>query len=916
MILWLLNKRLCSETSAFYYAHIGFPLANALMGASVWIVVFLTMSQYMAVCHPFNHGYIRKRKTCFWLFAIAYIFNFCIYAPWATKKRIFLIPHGLMECPYVICDRPKEMWFIVYEWIREFSTRVFPFILIAYFNVKILITYRNTKRDRMLRLTYSSHTRLLSEKSEQEEKRLFVLLFAIIIVFFVCTIPAAPLTIFVADKRSENLSFQIIRAVINLMEFTKFALNFYFYCLINPDIRRICLYIIQCRKSNAKVARVKGQPVNPISLYTRSSKSRGLTPVSGVSRRNSQNENGGTHYQNHQNLFLRTRSASMLTSVLGTDTAVYDQLTVIKESDDSSDPARESNSPLSVGESLENPRKNSDEENGCAFYCFLVPNQTEKIDQNKELEPYKNLSCTHLVYAFAHVDNRSWTVAGPTLWDTPDVEWEGNYKAVASLHEWSNMTVLLGIFQSGKLSFIASPWSREKFAKEVVKAARWHNFQGIFFYFQSGEHFEESQFLEFLETLKHELDSDAETIRGQRDGRLQVVLSIGSKSVTKSSEKFPKIEPYFDGFYLIMDDSPPPNENHSLASQIDPLFATSGNQTIASEETISFIAEEIVESGIPRHKLIIGLNVWTNSFVLDNPNITGHGAKVISQGNASVTGKTDGKLAYFEICDLKNASEIEYDDIAETTSFSADDSWFSLNIPGHPSFEKKLNWIAKNKFGGVGLASLKADDQDGKCGEGPFPVHNYVGKHFRCPWSNDETDEDNNKPTVCTRLCIIRPENAPNEFSLSNMEPQWCSHIVISSAKILSLPGSLYLSDKMKQLVDDYKQWDVEGKPKLIISIGAHEIPDNWRVYLFTRYRRQILIDSIKKVLLDTEAEGVDISWTRGHLDSAKDTEIFILFVEELKKQIGQQFLIFVEVTPQSTFNERYDFVRMNRYHT
>uniref|UniRef100_A0A914CE57 GH18 domain-containing protein n=1 Tax=Acrobeloides nanus TaxID=290746 RepID=A0A914CE57_9BILA len=224
-----------------------------------------------------------------------------------------------------------------------------------------------------------------------------------------------------------------------------------------------------------------------------------------------------------------------------------------------------------------------------------------------------------------------------------------------------------------------------------------------------------------------------------------------------------------------------------------------------------------------------------------------------------------------------------------------------------------LNWIAKNKFGGVGLASLKADDQDGKCGEGLFPVHNYVGKHFRCSWSNDETDEDNNKPTVCTRLCIIRPENAPNEFSLSNMEPQWCSHIVISSAKILSLPGSLYLSDKMKQLVDDYKQWNVEGKPKLIISIGAHEIPDNWRVYLFTRYRRQILIDSIKKVLLDTEAEGVDISWTRGHLDSAKDTEIFILFVEELKKQIGQQFLIFVEVTPQSTFNERYDFVRMNR---
>jgi hypothetical protein len=104
--------------------------------------------------------------------------------------------------------------------------------------------------------------------SFQEEKRLFVLLFAIIIVFFLCTIPAAPLTIFVADYRSQNLTFQIIRAIVNLLEFTKFALNFYFYCLINPDIRRICMHMIQCQKMG-KQARIKGKPVDPISVYTR-----------------------------------------------------------------------------------------------------------------------------------------------------------------------------------------------------------------------------------------------------------------------------------------------------------------------------------------------------------------------------------------------------------------------------------------------------------------------------------------------------------------------------------------------------------------------------------------------------------------------------------------------------------------------
>ena len=141
---------------------------------------------------------------------------------------MFQLPDDLLQCSYLICDRKKESWFQIYEWIREFWTRVFPFLLIAYFNLQIMITYRSTKRDRLRRLASSQTKRGYSEKSEQvsiwnfvkvtlfyvilffqEERRLFFLLFAIIIVFFLCTIPAAPLTIFVADNRSKNLTFQV-----------------------------------------------------------------------------------------------------------------------------------------------------------------------------------------------------------------------------------------------------------------------------------------------------------------------------------------------------------------------------------------------------------------------------------------------------------------------------------------------------------------------------------------------------------------------------------------------------------------------------------------------------------------------------------------------------------------------------------
>uniref|UniRef100_A0A1I7X368 G_PROTEIN_RECEP_F1_2 domain-containing protein n=1 Tax=Heterorhabditis bacteriophora TaxID=37862 RepID=A0A1I7X368_HETBA len=120
------------------------------------------------------------------------------------------MPLPLSICPYVVCDTKRTEWFMIYETLRELISRVFPFFLVAFLNARILITYRNTKKDRMERLA-NSQKRFVFEKSEKEEKRLFILLFAIIIVFFLCTIPAAPLTILVADNRSNNFPFQYLQ---------------------------------------------------------------------------------------------------------------------------------------------------------------------------------------------------------------------------------------------------------------------------------------------------------------------------------------------------------------------------------------------------------------------------------------------------------------------------------------------------------------------------------------------------------------------------------------------------------------------------------------------------------------------------------------------------------------------------------
>lgn len=67
---------------------------------------------------------------------------------------------------------------------------------------------------------------------------LVVVLIAIVILFVVCTTPAAFLSILVTDKLKRQVWFSIFRACANDLELLCFALNFFVYCLCSADIRR------------------------------------------------------------------------------------------------------------------------------------------------------------------------------------------------------------------------------------------------------------------------------------------------------------------------------------------------------------------------------------------------------------------------------------------------------------------------------------------------------------------------------------------------------------------------------------------------------------------------------------------------------------------------------------------------------
>ncbi|VDL83826.1 unnamed protein product [Nippostrongylus brasiliensis] len=124
------------------------------------------------------------------------------------------------------------------------------------------------------------------------------------------------------------------------------------------------------------------------------------------------------------------------------------------------------------------------------------------------------------------------------------------------------------------------------------------------------------------------------------------------------------------------------------------------------------------------------------------------------------------------------------------------------------------------------------------------------------------TKEFVRRPSVqCTRLCYL--DETAEEFDPWSLQTHWCSHMVIGPADI-----------------------------QIILSIGARQTSDIWRMELGSIIKRKHLINNIKRLAVAKNAVGVEISWTLGVLDSTIDpslltsvTDFIILQTHRLHSQ-------------------------------
>ncbi|VDM55991.1 unnamed protein product [Angiostrongylus costaricensis] len=196
----------------------------------------------------------------------------------------------------------------------------------------------------------------------------------------------------------------------------------------------------------------------------------------------------------------------------------------------------------------------------------------------------------------------------------------------------------------------------------------------------------------------------------------------------------------------------------------------------------------------------------------------------------------------------------------------------------------KIHWINHQGLGGVGLSSLQLDDPTDRCGLGQYPSHMMIGKMLKCR----TRDHHRQPPAQCTRLCYL--DKGAEKFDPWSLQPYWCSHLVIGPIDI-QLTDAIEISVPVKNLISRVNDWirkSDDNKAKIVLSIGAQQMNDIWRMELSIPIKRMNLINNIKNTVRFMNASGVEISWTFEPLGSVMDASLLSQFLVDLRTVLPQ----------------------------
>lgn len=324
--------------------------------------------------------------------------------------------------------------------------------------------------------------------------------------------------------------------------------------------------------------------------------------------------------------------------------------------------------------------------------------------------------CTHLVYAFAKLDNGVIAPFDPYL-DLKDNYGLGMYEKVNHLkatHPHLKTLLAIGGWNEGSVKYsqmASTPAGRQRFAQSVVAFLDKHGFDGLDLDWEypaarGGVPQDKENFVLLLQELRSVLEPK---------GRLLTAAVSAAGAIADAAYDVPAITKYLDYISVMAYDFF--GAWNSYTGHCSPL----GARENGNEEEKTFNVESAIKrwlgNGADPAKLVLGMPLYGRTFTLANAENNGFLAPTTGPGPAGPVTREAGYLGYNEICSqLKTAAKpkITRDPRVVAPVAVIGNVW--IGYDDAESLTAKVQFARSLGLAGAMVWSIETDDFNGACG--------------------------------------------------------------------------------------------------------------------------------------------------------------------------------------------------------
>lgn len=335
--------------------------------------------------------------------------------------------------------------------------------------------------------------------------------------------------------------------------------------------------------------------------------------------------------------------------------------------------------------------------------------------------------CTHIVYAFAKLDDG---VLAPTEWNDETTPWsKGMYERVTDLKKTkTTLKVLLAVggWNMGSADFtkmVSTAQARSRFIEHAIGFLRKRHFDGLDLDWEypacrGSPPQDKELFIALLKELREAFETE-----GAKTGRPVLLLTAAvaaGQATIDAAYDVPLLVKYVDFLSLMAYDLHGGWERFTGLNS--PLYGRENETGIQATLNQDWAVHYWFKKGVDSSKLLLGLATYGRTFTLADRSKHGIGDTATSAGQAGKYTNTAGFLSYYEICDhLKTGWSKEWSEEQKGSFAYNSDQW--VGYDDQRSLSVKVDYVKNVGLAGVMIWSFDLDDFTGQlCGKGKYPL--------------------------------------------------------------------------------------------------------------------------------------------------------------------------------------------------